>query len=165
MISCMQCGAANATIHLGHVLPDGQQSTLHLCQACAEKNKMIVKQELNLSQILQTLIGAHVGAWSDELSRLCCPACGVAYMEFRSEGRLGCPHDYEVFRKGLIELLERIHRAVRHQGKTPRRDPAALQRDGDRLILRRQLREAIEQENYEQASKVRDLLRAKETSV
>ena len=29
---------------------------------------------------------------------LTCPHCGIKFMEFRAQGRLGCPHDYEVFR-------------------------------------------------------------------
>ena len=61
------------------------------------------------------------GQLTDELARLTCPACGIKYMEFRSEGRLGCPHDYQVFRTGLEPLLNKIHRADRHVGKRPRR--------------------------------------------
>ena len=59
---------------------------------------------LNLPAILQTLIGQHVGQLTDELARLTCPVCGIKYMEFRAEGRLGCPHDYTVFRAGLEPL-------------------------------------------------------------
>ena len=36
-------------------------------------------------------------------------------IEFRADGRLGCPHDYEVFRVGLEPLLQRIHRSGRHR--------------------------------------------------
>ena len=87
---------------------------------CAEKQQLLKQQELNLSAILQTVIGQHLGPLTDELARLTCPACGIKYMEFRAEGRLGCPHDYEVFRAGLEPLLQRIHRATRHVGKAPR---------------------------------------------
>src|SRR5205085_5097769 len=94
---------------------------LHLCQACAEQQQLLKQQELNLPAILQTLIGQHIGALTDALSRLTCPTCGIKYMEFRAEGRLGCPNDYEVFRAGLEPLLQRIHRSLKHAGKVPRR--------------------------------------------
>ena len=160
-MKCQSCSQP-ATVHLTDIDAGGQKKELHLCQTCAEKKKLISKQELNLPAILQTLIGAHVGAWADELSRLTCPACGIKYMEFRAEGRLGCPNDYEVFRAGLEPLLQRIHRADHHIGKSPRhrRRTAGWQREV--LELRRQLREAVEEEAFERAAKLRDLIRQKE---
>lgn len=161
-MKCQICSQP-ATVHLTHVERDGARKEQHLCEACAEKKNVIHKQELNLSAILQTLIGAHVGARSDELSRLACPACGIRYMEFRAEGRLGCPHDYEVFRVGLEPLLQRIHHGpIQHVGKRPRGRRRSPNWHREVLDLRRQLREAIEQEAFERAAALRDLIRQKE---
>jgi protein arginine kinase activator len=85
-------------------------------------------------------------------------------MEFRAEGRLGCPNDYAVFRLGLEPLLERIHRAQRHVGKVPRRRAPNPALQAELLQLRRQLRTAVEAEAYEEASRLRDLLRQKEAT-
>ena len=101
---------------------------------------------------------------TDELARLACPICGIKFMEFRAEGRLGCPHDYEVFRAGLKPLLERSQRADRHHGKRPARQQVNAQRQRELLDLRQQLREAVEREAYETAAKLRDLIRQKETA-
>ncbi len=84
-------------------------------------------------------------------------------MEFRAQGRLGCPHDYTVFRVGLEPLLQRIHRATRHVGKAPRRVVPA-ERHAERVELRRRLQAAIEAEAYEEAARLRDLLREKEAT-
>jgi protein arginine kinase activator len=157
-----QCCDKTATVHLTDIV-DGQKKELHLCQACAEQQQLLTKQELNLPAILQTIIGQHLGPANDELARLTCPACGIKYMEFRAEGRLGCPHDYEVFRTGLEPLLQRIHRAERHVGKCPRRrGSAALQ--AELLELRTQLRAAVDAERYEEAARLRDLIRQKEAT-
>jgi protein arginine kinase activator len=152
-----------ATIHLTDII-DGQKKELHLCPKCAEEQKLIAHQQMSLSSILQTVIGQHVGALTDELARLTCPACGIKYMEFRAGGRLGCPHDYQVFRKALLPLLRRIHRKTKHAGKVPvhSRQRAAVQ--AELLELRRQLRTAVETEAYEEAARLRDLLRYKETA-
>jgi protein arginine kinase activator len=159
-VKCHSCSKP-ATVHVTNII-EGQKKELHLCQACAEEQQIIAKKELNLPAILQTLIGQHIGQMTDELARLTCPACGIKYMEFRAEGRLGCPHDYEAFRAGLEPLLQRIHRAVRHVGKTPkeRRLTSALQ--AELLLMRTQLRSAVESEDYEEAARLRDLLRQKE---
>jgi protein arginine kinase activator len=148
-------------VHITTIEKDGQKKVLHLCQACAEQQQLVKQQELNLPAILQTLIGQHVGPLSDELARLACPECGIKFMEFRQQGRLGCPHDYVVFRAGLEPLLQRIHRADRHVGKAPRRGAAAAEL-AELVALRRRLREAVEAEAYEEAARIRDLLRQKE---
>ena len=143
---------------------DGTKQEVHLCSGCAEKHHLIKPAELNLPAIIQALIGQHVGQLTDELARLTCPTCGIKYMEFRAEGRLGCPNDYEVFRAGLEPLLQRFHRAAQHKGKSPRRFPAYAALQTELLELRRQLQTAVEAEVYEEAARLRDLLRIKETT-
>jgi protein arginine kinase activator len=150
-------------VHLTDIV-DGQKKEVHLCQQCAQQQQLVQQQELNLPAILQSLIGQHLGQLTDELARLTCPACGIKYMEFRAEGRLGCPHDYEVFRAGLGPLLQRIHRAGRHVGKSPRCGPVDAARLAELIDLRRQLRTAVETEAYEEAARLRDLLRQKEAT-
>lgn len=161
-VKCQFCSSP-ATVHLTDIV-NNVKKEMHLCQACAEEQQLIKQQELNLPAILHSLIGQHLGPQSDELSRLVCPACGIGYMEFRAQGRLGCPHDYDVFKNGLNALLQRIHRSTRHVGKFPRhRGPSA-----DRLVeivrLRRQLQSAVDAEAYEEAARIRDLLRQKEAT-
>jgi protein arginine kinase activator len=160
-MKCQSCSNP-ATVHVTTIEKGGQKKVVHLCQACAEQQQLVKQQELNLPAILQSLIGQHVGPLSDELARLTCPECGIKFMEFRQQGRLGCPHDYTVFRAGLEPLLERIHRAARHVGKSPRRGPAAQAALAELTELRRRLREAVQAEAYEEAARIRDLLRLKE---
>ena len=124
---------------------------------------MVKQTELNLPAILQALIGQHVGPQAAELARLACPACGIKYVEFRSQGRLGCPHDYAVFRSALVPLLERIHRAARHVGKSPRRTTNPS-RQKELVELRSRLQAAVASEAYEEAARLRDLLREREAA-
>ena len=162
MVKCQSC-ANPATVHLTNIV-NGQKKATHLCQACAEQQDLLKNQEMNLSAILQTVIGPHLGPPTDEVSRLCCPVCGIKYMEFKAEGRLGCPHDYKVFQVALEPLLERIHRSVRHVGKVPRNTRHNLARQAEIVELRRHLRSAVEAEAYEEAARLRDQLRQKEAA-
>lgn len=161
-MKCQLCSKP-ATVHLTDIV-NNQKKELHLCQACAEAQQLIKQQELNLPAILHNLIGQHLGPEMDELARLTCPVCGIRYMEFRAQGRLGCPHDYTVFRSGLDTLLYRIHRSTRHTGKVPRQSPHPSNRLVEVALLRRQLQTAIEAEAYEEAARIRDLLREKEAT-
>ena len=161
MKTCQTCGKA-ATVHITKIV-NGQKQEVHLCRECSEKQQVLKNQELNLAVILQTMIGQHVGGSTDELARLTCPTCGIKYMEFKAEGRLGCPHDYKVFQKALEPLLLRIHRSTRHVGKIPPHASRNAALQGELMELRQQLREAVEREAYEEAARLRDLIRSKES--
>ncbi len=161
-MKCQLCSKP-ATMHLSNIV-NGQKKELHLCQDCAEKQQLLKQQELNLSAILQTVIGQHVGQLTDELARLTCPTCGIKYMEFKAEGRLGCPNDYQVFQVALKPLLLRMHRSVSHKGKKPRHSLLTKARLAEIVELRQQLRRAVETEAFEEAARLRDLLREKETT-
>jgi protein arginine kinase activator len=159
-VKCQFCSNP-ATVHLTDIV-GGHKKETHLCQACADKKQFLQQKELNLSAILQSVIGPHIGALTDDLARLTCPECGIKYMEFKAEGRLGCPHDYDVFQTALEPLLQRIHRATRHAGKQPRHRSLTAAWQNEIVTLRQRLREAVQSENYEEAARLRDLLRQKE---
>jgi protein arginine kinase activator len=161
-VKCQFC-SNQATVHLTDIVQN-QKKELHLCQGCAEAQQLVQQQELNLPAILQSVIGHHLGPQIAELARLKCPACGIKYMEFRAQGRLGCPHDYAVFRTGLLPLLQKIHRHQEHAGKRPRRRGHAPEHQAALVELRRRLQQAITAEAYEEAARLRDLLREKEAT-
>jgi protein arginine kinase activator len=150
-------------VHLTDIV-NGKKREVHLCQDCAEKKEILKHKELNLSAILQSVIGQHIGQLPDELSRLTCPTCGIKYMEFKAEGRLGCPRDYEVFQVALEPLLLRIHRSQRHMGKVPRHGAIHKARLEELMDLRQKLRHAVEAEAYEDAARLRDQIRQKEAT-
>ena len=158
-MTCQRCHN-EATVHLTEP-SDGQQREFHLCRACARKAGLALPESppnLALDAVVQSLIVANVGELAGELAEMVCPDCGIKYMEFRAGGRLGCPLDYWVFTKGLTPLLQRFHGATRHGGKVAQRRDGAM----DRLRLRTRLREAIAGEEYEEAARLRDLLRQKD---
>lgn len=161
MKPCEKCGQP-ATVHLGHPVSGQEPLEIHLCTQCAEKENLLVGKELQISAIVQKIISKYGTEGIDKLGQLTCPTCGMHYTEFRSQGRLGCAHDYEAFRPGLLPLLERIHRKTVHRGKRPRHrkqaTPAELQ------ALRLELSEAVKQEAYERAAELRDLIRYKENN-
>ena len=156
---CQRCHN-EATVHLTEPA-SGQRRELHLCRACARKAGLALPESppnLALDAVVESLIVANVGELVGELAEMACPDCGIRYMEFRAGGRLGCPRDYWVFSQGLTSLLHRFHGATRHVGKEARRHEGAM----ERLQVRTRLRAAIAREEYEEAARLRDLLRCKD---
>ncbi len=143
----------------------GRRREQHLCAACAREGGLTLPPSppnIGLDQVVEGLILAHVGELVGELAALRCPDCGLGFMHFRAEGRLGCPHDYQVFRKGLLPLIAQVQGTTRHVGKVPRQHP---QSNLNRLQIRSRLRTAITDEDYELAARLRDELRQKDRDV
>jgi protein arginine kinase activator len=161
-MKCQACGQP-ATVHVTE-LKQMQKRELHLCEACARKHQLVTEpqQELNLPAILQMLLGSSVGALFDDAPT--CSACGLTYAGFRQQGWLGCPHDYEEFRSGLVPLLERLQRSIQHTGKVPRRWLRRHRRQQSLADLQQQLRIAIDTERYEDAARLRDQIRQQESA-
>jgi len=158
---CEMCGKRPATIELTEFV-DGKPVEKHLCEECYNKQEGV--PPLSPSKVINQLIGI-VAPELQKLATRQCPECGMNYLEFRQTLNLGCPHDYEVFAPALDELLQRIHGANRHVGKVP---VGAAQRGvpGVRLeVLRRELKRAVDAEDYERAAQLRDQIRALERTV
>jgi protein arginine kinase activator len=60
--------------------------------------------------------------------------------------------------------MENIHESTRHTGKTPRRAPRSKTAQAELAQLRQQLLTLVNEENYEEAAKVRDRIKELETS-
>lgn len=152
-VLCQRCHKAKATVHITEIAEDKREQ--HLCEECAEKEGVIIKQHHATSAILQEFIKQKGGLRGGD-DRIC-PKCGITFREFQMSGQLGCPHDYEAFRSLLSPLIERAHEnATRHCGKVPTTAESTIRRRTGLLRLRRQLKEAVAAENYEQAARVRD---------
>lgn len=157
-----------ASVHLTKIVK-GQKAKqeVHLCERCARKHNLIPDQatpHVDLKALLGLLLGPlqqPQQPTAAEPHALTCPTCGLKYEQFRAEGRLGCPDDYLVFQATLEPLLERIHRSQVHVGKFPlevRRE----NREAELKDLRKKMKAAAKAENYEEAARLRDLIRQKE---
>ncbi|MGQ9649055.1 MAG: UvrB/UvrC motif-containing protein [Phycisphaerae bacterium] len=153
---CQRCKKQTATVHLTDLV-QGEKRERHLCEDCANAEGVVVKQNVSINDVLNSFLMSQASI--QEMARLRCPECGITFVEFRNQGLLGCPNDYDVFGKALTGIIERAQDGqTRHTGKTPgqvvRIDPVQQ----ERFRLQRELREAVEREDYEQAAKIRDRL-------
>lgn len=163
MKKCDRC-AKPAVYHITE-LRDGEAQALHFCEQCA-------KQHLSHPEAAEGPEGGGLEGLSgeeqekfEEVDQQVCPNCGISFKEFRSQGRLGCPHDYIAFQDELLPLLENIHGETQHIGKTPKRAPHASQKQYRLIKLRNRLRSAIDEEMYEEAARLRDEIQTAESEL
>ena len=103
---------------------------------------------------------------SDELAtadKKTCPICGITFADFRKGGRLGCAYDYVAFEEDLEPLLVNIHGALQHVGKVPTNLSGSPERQQRLMQLKVEMKDAIEKEDYETASRLRDKISAVES--
>ncbi len=154
-MKCERCSKP-AVLHITE-LRQGEVRALHLCEGCA-KEYLSHAQPSKKDGAIESDTGAEEAAL-DDLELQVCPNCGIAFKEFRSLGRLGCPHDYVVFEDELLPLLENIHGETTHTGKIPKRSPQSSQIQFKLIKLRSELRSCVEEERYEDAARIRDSIR------
>lgn len=157
-MKCESCQKQQAVVHLTDV-SNNQKREIHLCEECAKDKGITIKshmnKEPNFPEFLTHLVESQTEAGSEDKD-LRCPKCGITYRKFRSSGKFGCPNDYVAFKKGLLNLLEKIHQKVQHVGKIPSRVGDHLARQKELNQLREELTRAIESEAYEKAAEIRD---------
>ncbi|TWT42537.1 UvrB/UvrC motif-containing protein [Botrimarina hoheduenensis] len=163
-MKCQKCDRP-ATFHITDLV-DGKAKEVHLCEECAKEflSPLAAEAESVVPQMAGLLAQQlAVGQTAEELARLderVCPVCGISFLEFRKQGRLGCPHDYVHFAKEIEPLLVNIHGETHHVGKTPRHSGADTEHQTQLIRLRREMKEAVAKEDYERASVLRDEIHA-----
>ena len=162
-MKCQKCKRP-ATFHITE-LTEGKPQELHLCEEHA-------REYLTHSDGQEPKPTAMADAWAQqlkavgqtaeelrELDQKSCPFCGITFFEFRKKGRLGCPHDYSCFEKELEPLLLNVHGGTEHTGKRPQRSSLQTEHQTELIRLRREMKDAVEEEDYERASDIRDKIR------
>lgn len=155
MLPCDICKQNAATVHDTLIEPPNKKVETHLCEACALKQGVIKKPVIPLQEIFGVAIPAEQKEIQELLVRKC-PECGITWPEFRAKGRLGCSHDYDLFEKGLLPLLEKIHGSTQHSGKSPSYRGGELELEKELARLKTELSRVIKREEYEKAAEIRD---------
>lgn len=164
-MKCQKCGKP-ATFHITE-LTGGEVVEIHLCEQHAKQYLQQIEQPEEEPHNFPAIAGVFakqlkIGDTAEELTRLdqqACPVCGITFYEFRNMGRFGCPNDYVCFSEELEPLIVNIHGDAEHTGKRPKRASGDSSRRTNLIRLRREMKEAVEREDYEQASQIRDEIR------
>jgi protein arginine kinase activator len=88
-----------------------------------------------------------------------CTHCGFTWGEYRSRGLLGCPQCYAAFGEALQADVAWLHQALAFAAPETGAEAAAAPDPEILARLREQLAEAVRAENYEEAARLKGLLR------
>jgi protein arginine kinase activator len=174
-MQCENCGQRPAVVH-STVIINGQKQETHLCEVCAQEQGQFFMPQANFSfpnlsiqDLLSTFLGQNAFAGArvapNRETEPTCKNCGMTYSQFAEGGRLGCAQCYDYLEPYLNPLIKRIHGTTAHAGKAPKRTGGIVRKKRELSALKQQLQAAIQAENYEEAARVRDQVKALESEI
>lgn len=171
-MQCDRCQKRDAKVLYTEII-NGVKKEQHLCEECAtnytsfQMEKPFLNSEFSLGDLLSTLFDNHPSVDAKNpvhnIPKLVCSTCGTNYEEFLQKGRFGCAECYRSFSSQLGKTLKGIQGAEVHTGKRPKGFVTATDRilkdlsEIEKLSLK--LQEAIEKEEFEEAARLRDLIK------
>ena len=170
---CDRCQKRDAKILYTEII-NGVKKEQHLCEECAtdytsfQMEKPLMNSDLTLGDLLSTLLDNYTASdkkkQGEDTPSLTCGSCGTTYEEFIQKGRFGCSECYRSFNGQLSKTLKSIQGADVHTGKRPKSFVTATSDQAHKDIPETEklgilLQEAIEKEEFEEAARLRDLIK------
>lgn len=161
---CDQCGERPAAVIVKQ-MRQGQLTERHLCHVCAAENHNVniafEQDPLAIHQLLSNWFPNQQQAVNPvRKETVVCPSCGFTFNKFLELGKFGCADCYDNFGAHLDEIFKRLHNGnTEHTGKIPASYGNTLKIKKEIEELRKQMKASIEEENFEEAARLRDKVR------
>lgn len=167
---CENCGDHEANVKYTQII-NGVKKEMLLCEECA-KEKGITNIDFNMPINFSSFLSDVFDEYSDTSflpqftsnNNLKCKKCGLTYDEFINTGKFGCDNCYNIFSDKIDYLVKNLHGSTRHVGRKPKyikqnetKVIEQVQKEESELEKKKkELKEAIKDERYEDAAKIRD---------
>ncbi len=171
---CDNCGKREANVRYSENI-NGRKKELHLCEECSQKLG-IGNMDLNMPIDFSSFFGGLLEDFGttdfmplfNEVKALKCEKCGYTFEDIVNTGRLGCVNCYSVFEERLDPIIKKIQGSNTHIGRSGKiidnkigkkfdEKKDETKEDVSKLDkLQNELKQAIKDERYEEAAKIRD---------
>ena len=139
------------------VVRDGVKAEVHLCAEHAQERGFLMPTSQGPALIVGKLLEQSKAA--APRAPKACASCGTTMSQVRETGLVGCPLCYRSFEQELSPIIERAQAgSCAHVGRHPAQAAELVDRAALRNRIARELREAVAQEQYERAARLRDRL-------
>ena len=167
---CERCKKNTATVFYEEMI-NGESHSYSLCQGCATEMKK--SGELSgffpfsgFGSMHDQLFGGLFGSVDPlEKTRKVCTLCASSFADLKKNGKVGCPQCYKTFGDELRATIHSIHGNVRHLGRAPSKFRKSREKENELKALKKQLKEAVSSENFEEAATLRDKIRSMEKDI
>lgn len=160
---CNECGKNEANVHLTHII-NGKKTENHLCEECAKQNQSFFNSSFSMKNMFSAMLNNTFNN-KTYLPTKECSNCGITYDNFRTRGKFGCSKCIDSFKVNLIPVIRNTQGYDRHIGKIPKRAGGKYKVQMDMEKLKKDLKDAVDQEEYELAAELRDKIHEMENKM
>jgi len=169
---CEKCKTKPANVHIEKNV-NGNKTFLNLCQDCSGSIGAVASLDAlfggqiahKLTPFVSMKSSVSPGRQQEmQHNYEPCVTCGMSYPVFKSTGRFGCENCYRAFSEEFNAIIKRVQASNKHEGKHPKKHSLDIMQTKDVAQLRALMSEAIQNENFEEAARLRDEIRKLEAS-
>ena len=167
---CDNCGKNEANIRLTQII-NGKKTEMMICEQCGEKMGIAginFEMPIDISNFLGDLVSEN-----DEFipfntikREIKCDSCNMSYQEFLDNGKFGCEKCYTSFGNKVNTLLKRIQGTDKYLGRkanhNENNEVLEIKTNNKIEQLQKELKQAIKEERYEDAARIRDEIKRSE---
>ncbi|MBQ7292905.1 MAG: UvrB/UvrC motif-containing protein [Clostridia bacterium] len=162
---CERCKKNTATVFYEENI-NGQKHSCSLCSECAAEinsgdNTVGIFPFSGFGGLHDQIFAGLFGFNDAPIKKSkTCSFCSATFSDFQKNGKTGCPKCYETFSDELRSTIRSIHGNVKHVGRSPAKFRKNREKEDKLKVLRKQLKEAVSDENFELAASLRDQIKA-----
>ena len=172
---CENCGKREANVRYSENI-NGVKKEIHVCEECS--NELGIAEKMNFEMphldlsnffenFLEDFTSSEFMPLLNEVKQIKCNSCGSSFDDIVSTGRYGCQNCYDVFEDKMDPILKKLQGANRHTGRIGKisdnkidfnKNENKEEKNKINRIekLQEDLKQAIKEERYEDAAKIRD---------
>ena len=180
IMKCENCGKNEANVKYTQII-NGEKKQMFLCEECSKKlgvSDIHFNMPISFNSFLEDFFDdmndvsfmPTLGAGSKKLQ---CSKCGLTWDDFLHTGNLGCSNCYEEFESRIAPILRSLQGATSHIGRLgdviegndikqnldDKENVNSIQEN--KIVnkvdeLKEELKQAIKEERYEDAAKLRN---------
>lgn len=174
---CENCNKREANVRYSENI-NGIKKELHLCEECSKKLGITDKMDFRIPSLdFSNLFGSFLEDFSsspefipllNEVKQKKCESCNSSFDDIINSGRYGCANCYDVFEDRMDPILKKLQGANRHNGRLGKISDNKIKFEKCEQVkstnktetkiqkLQEDLKQAIKEEKYEEAAKIRD---------
>lgn len=174
-MKCENCGNNEANVKYTQII-NGEKKQMFLCEECSEKlgiNDIHFNMPISFNSFLEDFFNdmneINLIPSLGESKTIQCDKCGLTWDNFLHTGKFGCSNCYDDFSSRIEPILRSLQGATSHIGRIGeiRSGNNVKQNLDDKMEvenkevteiekLKQDLKNAIKDERYEDAAKIRD---------
>ena len=153
-MKCDRCG--KESVYHSKLIVNGVSQTTNLCRECAVKEGVFATEPTSIFDDMFSVFSDFLPF--EKVEDIVCPVCKTSLREYKNTRLLGCGNCYEVFKDEIKSIIDKIAPNSEHKQEAIKiaQKPKTKQTKQEKIAkLRSDMSEAVAEERYEDAAKIK----------